>query len=94
MDPNFVPIGNTNLSKGSLKFKNELEWTINPDESVSFIYEVDEQSDTNYEKLLKRLTYLSNLNLNILVLIHHIPFDTKILVQQRITQKTQKNHRL
>ena len=69
MDPNFVPIGNTNLSKGSLKFKNELEWTINPDESVSL-----------FMKLMNKATQITKTSQKINLLIQskfkYIGFDT------------------
>ena len=91
VDPNFLPIGNVNINKGSSKQVHEINWTINQNESTSFIYETESIQNKNYEKLYTKDSYISKLNFNALVFetSHEIQYDD-VVSSQNYKENTKK----
>lgn len=70
IDPNFIPIGSIQYNKGVTNIQNSLVWNINTKESIAFSHENETTYDTNYNQLLNKQKYLTNINIGILM------FDT------------------
>tara|TARA_A100001015_G_scaffold291876_1_gene366568 strand:- start:906 stop:3494 length:2589 start_codon:yes stop_codon:yes gene_type:complete len=77
VDPNFLPIGNININKGSSKVSHEFNWNMNQNELSSFKYETETIQDTNYTPLYHKDSYLSKIKFNALVFEteHEIQYD-------------------
>ena len=76
-DPNFLPIGNININKGTSKFIHEINWLMNQNESASFLYENESIQSIDYENRYKKHHYLSTLNFNLFIFdtSHEILYD-------------------
>jgi hypothetical protein len=77
IDPNFLPIGTYTFNTGSSKYFNKINWDINKEEQINFIFEKEEIVNKDYSTLLTKNTYLSNFKLNIAQLktTHAIRYD-------------------
>lgn len=91
VDPNFLPVGNLNINKGSSKFWNEIHWKMNQNDSTSFIYEKEDIQNKNYDKVYKKDSYLTKINLNALIFeTSHQILYSDIVSSQNYKEKTSK----
>ena len=77
VDPNFIPIGNVNLNKGSQKASHEINWMMSQHESASFKYETENIENILYESMYRKNSYLTSIKFNasIFETMHNIQFD-------------------
>lgn len=91
VDPNFLPIGNININKGSSKFWNEINWKMNQNDSTSFIYEKEDIRNTKYDKIYKKNSYLTKINFNALIFeTSHQILYSDIVSTQNYKENTSK----
>ncbi|MEC8677563.1 MAG: hypothetical protein VXX85_01765, partial [Candidatus Margulisiibacteriota bacterium] len=77
VDPNFIPIGNININKGSSKIYNELNWQMSQNEYISFFYENEDIQNSDYNTMYTKDSYVTKLKFYSLVFDteHEIRFD-------------------
>jgi hypothetical protein len=77
VDPNFIPIGNPNITKGTVLATHRIAWQPNPEESASVTYQSERIVDPTYHTIYTKNHYLSQFNINVFgaKTTHDIQFD-------------------
>ena len=91
VDPNFIPIGNVNLNKGSQKASHEINWMMSQHESASFKYETENIENILYESMYRKNSYLTSIKFNASILKQCTTYNLMTCNQVKITKKPLTN---